>query len=97
MIYIYCKTLDNLNRVGELLCRANSVQDKNGNDSWVINEAEDDCWIIETNCNQSPAAIIYRIGTDVVCIEVDADCAPNAIEPLIKQYGFDNVKWLLTK
>ena len=97
MIYIYCKTLDTHNRIGGLLCRANSVRDKNKNDSWVINKAEDDCWIIESNCIQSPIAIFYRVGAEVVCIEVDDDCAPNAIEPLIKQYGFDNVKWLLTK
>jgi len=97
MIYIYCKTLDTHNRIGDLLCRANSVRDKNKNDSWIINEAEDDYWIIETNCNQSPAAIIYRIRNDVVCIEVDDDCAPNVIEPLMEKYGFDNIKWLLAK
>ena len=97
MIYIYCKTLDTHNRIGDLLCMANSVQIKDENDSWVLNKSEDDCWIIETNCNQSPAAIIYRIRNDVVCIEVDSDCAPKIIEPLMKEYGFNNVKWLLTK
>jgi hypothetical protein len=62
-----------------------------------ITEDEDECWIIETNCNRSPVEVIYRIGNDLVCIEAEADCAPNAIETLIKQYGFDNVKWMLTK
>jgi len=97
MINIYCKTLDDVNHVGDLICRANSVQEDNKIDSWVISKAEEEYWIIETNCIQSPVAIFYRIGTEVVCIEVDDDCAPNVIEPLMKKYGFENVKWLLTK
>ena len=96
MFYIYCRTSDNISRIGELLCKANSVQDKNKNDSWIVNE-EDDYWIIKTDCNLSPAAIIYRIRNDVVCIEVDDECTPKVIEPLMEKYGFDNVKWLLTK
>ena len=97
MINIYCKTSDGPKNVGKLLCRTNSVQDKNENYSWIVNKTEDDSWIIETNCNQSPDGIIYRIGNEVVCIEVDDNCAPKVIEPLIEKYGFDNIKWLLTQ
>ena len=41
--------------------------------------------------------MIYRIGSEIVVIEIDDDCASNVIEPLMKKYGFDNVKWLLSK
>lgn len=95
MINIYCNTSDDPKNVGKLLCRANSVQDKNENDSWGVNKSEDDCWIVETKCNPSAAAMIYRIGNEVICIEVDNNCAPKVIETLIEKYGFDNVKWLL--
>jgi len=76
---------------------ANSVNGKKDEGSWVINESDDDSWVIETGCNKSATAIVYRIREDVVCIEVDDYCASNVIEPLMKKYGFENVKWLLTK
>ena len=97
MIIIYCKTLDDSTLVGELLFRINSVQNKNENESWTLDENEDDCWILATKCNQYPVAVIYRIGNEVVCIEIDDNCAPKVIAPLIEKYGFENVKWLLTQ
>ena len=41
--------------------------------------------------------MIYRIGSEIIVIEIDEDCASNVIEPLMKKYGFGNVKWLLSK
>ncbi len=76
---------------------ANSVGGINDNNSWVVNESDDNCWVIETNCNVYTAGMLSRVRDDVVCIEVDDDCASKVVEPLIKRYGFDNVKWLLTK
>jgi len=96
MVFIYCKTTDDLKQVGQMLCRENSVICKD-HYAWKINESDDDCWAIQTNCNLSTAGMLSRVRTDVVCIEVDEDCAPKIIEPLIKKYGFNNVKWLLLK
>ncbi|PVX23497.1 MAG: hypothetical protein CW716_12100 [Candidatus Bathyarchaeum sp.] len=97
MVFIYCRTSDDLKQVGQFLCRANSVTGNNSDNSWVVNESDDDCWVIATTCNLSTAGMLSRVRDDVICIEVDDDCAPKVIEPLIKKYGFDNLKWLLTK
>jgi len=97
MICIYCKTSDNLKQVANFLCTANSAQNKNSDSSWATVQSEDDCWAIETNCNKDTAAMIYKISDNIFCIEVDDNCAQKVIEPLMKKYGFENIKWLTTK
>ena len=97
MICIYCKTSDNLKQVANFLCIANSAQNKNSDSSWATVQSEDDCWAIETNCNKDTAAMIYKISNNIICIEADDNCAPKVIEPLMKKYGFNNIKWLITK
>ncbi len=96
MIWIYCKTVDDPKTVGEFICKANAPQEEDERRSWVIqDENESGTYTIGVACRDSTAAMVYRIGHSVVVIEVDANCAPNVIEPLIEKYGFDNVKWLL--
>jgi hypothetical protein len=99
MILIYCKTVDNPKNVADCVCKYNFSEENSETKSRVINdESEDGCWIIQ-NCNpqNETSAMIYRIGPEIVCIEIDDNCASNVIEPLMKKYGFDNVKWLSTK
>ena len=98
MILIYCKTVDDPKEVAGYVCKSNISEENSETKSRVINDGtEDDCWIIEREYSDETSAMIYRIGSEVVVIEIDENCASNVIEPLIKKYGFDNVKWLLIK
>lgn len=76
--------------VGETICKANFIGDKRH--SWVVDGGS--C-SIETDSNA--CAVIYLIGDSVVGVEADDDCACKIIEPLISIYGFEKVKWLITK
>ena len=99
MVWIYCKTSDDPKIVGEYVCNSNFGQ-KSENKSQVMkeNENEDDCWIIQSeNPDSETSAMIYRIGSEIVIIELDDNCAANVIELLLKKYGFNKIKWLLTK
>ena len=95
MVFIYCKTTDDLKEVGKLICSENSVTGKNDN-VWKIEESDDDCYAIQTNCNTSTAAILSQVSNNVICVETDEKCASKIVEPLIRKYGFDQIKWLLT-
>ena len=98
MIWIYCKTFDDPKVVGDYVCKSNFGQETSENTSQVMKDkSEDDCWIIETDQRNETSAMIYRISNEIVVIEIDDNCASNVIEPLMKKYGFDNVKWLLPK
>jgi len=97
-MWIYCKTVDDPKKVGELICKFYFVQgiDKKKPRIWN-DKTEDGCWVIKTDCVNEIAAMIYRAGNEVVVIEIDDRCAADVIESLIIKYGFDNVKWLLAK
>lgn len=41
--------------------------------------------------------MVYRIGDSVVVTEIDDECASKVVEPLMEYYGFENVKWLVSK
>ena len=95
MIFVYCKTVDDPKEVAEYVCKSNFSEENNETNPRVLNdESEDDCWIIENDQLNETSAMIYRIGSEIVVIEIDDKCASNVIEPLMKKYGFDNVKWL---
>jgi len=93
MVYIYIKTSDNIKHVKQTLCRTIYVNINNG--QWKANEVEDNC-LAETRKGQPLTAVIYRCGNEVICIEVDESCAAKIIEALMQNYGFGNIKWLLT-
>ena len=98
MILIYCKTVDAPKEVADYVCKSNFGVENSEKKSQVINDgSEDDCWIIETDNTTETSAMIFRIGRDIVVIEIDENCASNVIEPLMKKYGFDNIKWLVIK
>ena len=93
MISFYCKTTDNPRKVGEAICKANSTEGL----SWKIKEEiEAGTWTIQTSCNRDTHALVYRIGVSIVAVEVNGDCAPNIVEPLLEIYGFENIKWLVS-
>ena len=96
MVFIYCETTDDLKQVGELICSENSVSGKEDNYAWKTEESDDNSYAIQTSCNTSTAAILSQVSNNVICIETDENCAPKIIEPLIKKYGFNQVKWLCT-
>ena len=98
MFLVYCKTNDDPKIVADYVCRANFGEVNSENKSHIIkDENEDSCWIMQSKCMNETSAIIYRVGSEIVAIETDEDCASNIIEPLMKKYGFNRVKWLLTK
>ena len=98
MILIYCKTVDAPKEVADYVCKSNFGVENSEKKSQVINDgSEDDCWIIETDDTNETSALTYRVGNEIVAIELDENCASNVIEPLMKKYGFENIKWLVTK
>ncbi len=98
MIWIYCKTTDKPKEVGQYVCKSNFCRRSNHIESKVMkDEIEEDCWLIETNSQNETSAVVFKIGNEVVAVEIDDDCAIYVIEPLMKKYGFANVKWILTK
>jgi len=98
LIWVYCKTTDKPKEVGQYICKTNFSRGDDQTESKVIkDEIEEDCWLIQTNSQNETSAMVYKIGNEVVALEIDDDCAINVIEPLMKKYGFANVKWLVTK
>ena len=99
MVWVYCKTDDDPKIVADYVCRDNFGELNSENQPQIIkDENEDDCWIIQSdNPQNETTAIIYQIGPEIVAIEIDENCASNVIEPLMKKYGFNNVRWLSTK
>ena len=90
----FCSTKDSPKTVGEAICRANFNEGQE--DFWKVND-EGEFFTIETILKDTCVAVIYRIGSFVVGVEIDDNCACNIIEPLIEIYGFEKVKWLPTK
>ena len=91
-MFVYCKTENSPNTVGETICRANFV--KNSDRSWFIRDEGDSC-VIEATSNGHCVAVVYCVGDSVVGIEIDDNCVSEVVEPLIEKYSFENVKWLL--
>ena len=91
---VYCNTMDSPKTVGEAICRANF--DEGQENSWKVND-EGEFFTIETVLKDACLAVVYRIGSFVLGVEVDDNCACKIIEPLIEIYGFEKVKWLSTK
>ena len=80
--------------VGEVICRANFVE--GGEHFWTVRDEGEFC-TININFKVHCVAVVFLVSNLVVGIEIDDDCAAKIIEPLMKRYGFDNVKWLLMK
>jgi hypothetical protein len=84
--------------VGEYICKSNfNFEDNDLELRFLQDVSEEDCWLLETNLKKETSAMVYRISNEIVVIEIDDNCATNIIEPLMKKYGFANVKWLVTK
>ena len=96
MAWIYCKTGDTLKDIGSYICKSNfSHRNIYAKSKIVKDELEKDCWLIKTESRSQTSAMVYRIEDEIVAIEIDDDCAVNVIEPLMKKYGFANVKWMI--
>jgi len=97
-MWVYCQTTDDPKEVGEYICESNFVEECDDKKSRVFkDENEDNCWLIQTCLRNETSAIIYRVSQNVIGIEIDDDCAVSVIEPLMKKYGFANIRWLITK
>lgn len=91
-MFIYCNTKDSPKTIGEAICRENFE----GEENWKLND-EGEFYTINVNSATDCVAVVYSISNLVVAIEIDEDCASKVIEPLMKNYGFENVKWLSHK
>jgi len=93
-MFVYCNTKDSPRTVGEVVCRANFIEDSGK--SWIISSEGESCFI-KANSDGQCVAVVYCVGDLVVGIEVDDNCASKVVEPLIEKYDFENVKWLFDK
>ncbi len=102
-IWFYVKTADEPKTVGENVCKFNFIQGLHPEDKyyWVIEEGKDEPGYWEIKGKYAPLkdvsviGIAYRIGDTVVLSEIDDALVPNFLDPLIENYGFDNVKWIV--
>ena len=102
-IWFYVKTNDDPKVVGDIVCSFNFIQGKRPEDqySWIMQVGRDEpgYWEIRGKYaalkDLTEIGIVYRIGDTVVLAEIDDDLAPDFLDPLIKKYGFDNVKWIV--
>jgi len=90
-MFVYCNTEEAPRIVGEVICRANFVEDNKR--SWNVSE-EGESGTIQINSENRCVAVIYSIDNLLIGVEADDNCVSDIIEPLMKKYGFDNVKWL---
>ena len=88
-MFIYCNTTDSPNIVGDKICRANSSSERQ---SWKVNDEGEFC-TISVNSKANCVAVVYSVSHLIVGIEIDDNCAAKIIEPLLENYGFENVKW----
>jgi len=89
-MFIYCSTEDSPKMVGEAICGANCNGETH---SWTVSDEGEFC-IINVNSEVDCVAVVYQVSDLVVGIEIGEDCGFKFIEPLMKTYGFENVKWL---
>lgn len=102
-IWFYVKTNDAPEVVGDLVCAYNVFEDSHpkGKYSWVMEkgEGEDEYWQImgkyEAIGELTTVALVYKNGDTVVLGEVNDNLVPNFLDPLLKKYGFDNLKWIV--
>ena len=102
-LWFYVKKINDAKDVGEVVCAFNYTEGKHPGDkySWIMEVGRDEpgYWEIKGKYaaleDLTEIAIVYRIGDTVVLAEIDDALAPNFIDPLISQYGFDNVKWIV--
>ena len=102
-IWFYVKTSDDPKTVGDIVCVFNFMEGIHPGDnySWIMEVGKDEpgYWEIKGKYaglkDLTEIGIVYRIGDTVVLSEIDDDLAPDFLDPLIKKYGFDNVKWIV--
>ena len=89
MFWVYCKTHDEPRKVGNYVCKSNFFRGIN-QDSHILKEgSEDNCWIIENCSKNETSAMIYRLGPEVVVMEIDDECVVNVVEPLMMKSGLE--------
>ena len=103
-IWFYVKTDDDPKTVADAVCEFNFYQGEHPEDkySWVTElkkNGEEEYWEIRGKYaplkDLTLIGLAYRIGDTVVLSEVGDDLAENFLDPLLKKYGFDNVKWIV--
>jgi hypothetical protein len=102
-LWIYVKTNEDPEAVGEIVCAFNFMQGQHPEDkySWIIEAGKNELgyWQIKGKYaalkDVSIICIVYRIGNTVAFSEIDDNLSPNFIDPLVTKYGLDNVKWMV--
>jgi hypothetical protein len=103
-IIFFVKTKDEPKTVADSVCGFNLYQGEHPEDkySWVTKyrkSGEDEYWEIEGKYaplkDFTVIGLAYRSGDAVVLSEVKDSLAINFLDPLLKKYGFDNIKWIV--
>jgi hypothetical protein len=105
-IWLYVKTSENPQTVGQTVCDFNFYQGEHPEDkyTWIIQRGKDPGEeYYEIKGKYDPLkdltliGLAYRAGDTVVLSEIDDDLAANFLDPLLERYGFDNVKWIVVQ
>jgi len=103
-ISFYVKTTDDPKTVATVVCDFNYYEGEHPEDkySWVTESrksGEDEYWEIKGKYaplkDLALIGLAYRAGDTVVLGEVEDDLATNFLNPLLKKYGFENLKWIV--
>ena len=102
-ITFFVKTSNTPQTVGQTVCDHNFYPGEHPEDkySWIIKKrtGEEDYYEImgkyEPLKDLALIGIVYRAGDSIVLGEIADDLAQNFSDPLLEEYGFENIKWIV--
>ncbi len=104
-MWFYVKTTDTPKAVGDIVCAFNYTTGEHPGDKYTWNmekgEGEEEFWQImskyEGMKELAVVAVAYKAGDTVVLGEIRDEFVPNFLDPLLEKYGFDNIKWIVSR
>ena len=102
-IWFCVKTNQTPDSVAQVVCAFNTFDEESssGKYAWNVEKGEgiEEYWKILSKYEHSKeiscVALVYREGDTVVLGEVADKVLPNFLAPLLAEYGFDFVKWIV--
>jgi hypothetical protein len=102
-IWFCVKTNQTPDIIAQVVCDFNTFDEEtiDGKCTWIVEKGKgvEEYWKILSKFEHlkevSCVALVYREGDTVVLGEVADEVLPNFLTPLLKEYGFDLVKWIV--
>ena len=102
-IWFCVKTEQSPDSVARIVCAFNIFDEEtpSGKCAWTTEKGKgaEEYWQILSHSEHkegvSCVALVYREGDTVVLGEVADEVLPNFLAPLLAEYGFDLVKWIV--